>query len=437
MAFVHIKNMLHKVIGLHVDTVGESSIDRAISHRMHATACGNASEYYKLVKKDSLELGELIEEIVVPETWFFRNVTPFEVLRDNALKIYGDIKNTGKLKKHNGEVSDPLRILSVPCSSGEEPYSIAMMLSEAGLSDNDFLIDAVDISKQALKKSQRAIYGKHSFREKGMDFQNKYFNPVTTGFQIIPNIRDRVSFRYGNIITDSISSVEECYDIIFCRNLLIYFDRETQQKVLNKLSMMLKCGGLLFVGHAESGQVDSNDFTKIRVAKAFSFRKKATRKTVDKPAQLSDHPVNKLKDIYDQLVEVTKKDIELSRKINNPKYKFTGNINSSFNNKTVDNNFRDKIDFLIKDNGFPDAFRLCEQLLKREPENPDAYYYLGVINALKGNSSEAEKSLRKAIYLSPGHQEALALSAILAEKRGDNDSAKSLRRREKKARKRN
>ncbi|MCF6336382.1 MAG: hypothetical protein L3J84_00315 [Gammaproteobacteria bacterium] len=432
MAFVHIKNLLQKVIGLHVDTVGESSIDRAISHRMHVTACGNVSEYYKIVKKNNLELDELIEEIVVPETWFFRNVTPFEMLRDNALKIYENITNTDKLKKHNNEVSGSLKILSIPCSSGEEPYSIAIMLSEAGLRNDDFLIDAVDISKQALKKSQRAIYGKHSFREKGMDFQNKYFYPVKAGLQLIPSIRDCVSFRQGNIIIDNISSLEEYYDIIFCRNLLIYFDRETQQKVLNKLSGMLRCGGLLFVGHAESGQVDKNDFTKVRVAKAFSFRKKHKRRSIIQSTKLSNHPVNKLKDIYDQLVEVTKKDIELSRKINNPKYKL---IESD--NKERDNNFRDKIDFLINNRHFSDAYRLCEQLLKKDRENSEAYYYLGVINALKGNNADAERYLRKAIYLSPGHREALELSAILAEKRGDDDSAKSLRRREKKARNRN
>jgi len=434
MAFVHIKNLLHKVIGLHVDTVGESSVDRAISHRMHATTCGNASEYYKLVKKDKLELDELIEEIVVPETWFFRNITPFEVLRDNALKSHVDFEKTGKLKKYNNKYPSPLRILSIPCSSGEEPYSIAMMLSEAGLKGDDFLIDAIDISKQALKKSQRAIYGKHSFREKGMDFQNKYFNPVKTGFQLVQNIRDCVSFQRGNIVTDSISPMDEYYDIIFCRNLLIYFDRETQQKVLNKLSIMLKCGGLLFVGHAESGQIDKDNFSKIRVAKAFSFRKKIARNFVKSSTQLSEHPVNKLKDIYDQLVEVTKKDIELSKKINDPKNRLMENYN---NNETKNDNVFYKINALIGGNNLVEASLLCKKSLKKQPENSEAYYYLGVISALHGNNDEAEELLRKAIYLSPDHHKALELSAVLAEKRGDNDGAKSLRRREQKARNRN
>jgi len=432
MAFIQIKNLLHKIIGLHVDTIGESSIDRAISHRMHVTMCSHSSSYYKLIKSDKLELDELIEEVVVPETWFFRNVTPFEMLRDNALKIHAYVVRSSKSKKYNKKEHASLKILSVPCSSGEEPYSIAMMLSEAGLKNNNFIIDAVDISKQALKKSRRAIYGKHSFREKGMDYQNKYFNPVKTGFQLLPSIRDRVSFRQGNIVTDPISLTDRHYDIIFCRNLLIYFDRETQIRVLDKLSVMLKYGGLLFVGHAESGQIDKNNFTKIRVAKAFAFRKKMTSKFIDLSIQSGGQPVNKLKDIYDQLVEVTKKDVELSKRINSPKYK---RIESR--NKNTDNNFYDKINTLIDKEKLDDALQLCKEFLKKQPENSEVYYYLGVINTLFDNAYEAEKALKKSIYLSPDHHKALALSAVLAEKRGDENSAQSLRRREQKARKRN
>ncbi|HHI92358.1 MAG TPA: tetratricopeptide repeat protein [Gammaproteobacteria bacterium] len=428
MAFVHIKNLLYKSIGLHSDTVGESSIDRAISQRMHVTNCSNASAYYKLLKGDKQELGELIEEVVVPETWFFRNITPFEVLRDNALNIYA---NTGKSEKNY-----PLKILSIPCSSGEEPYSIAMVLNNSGMKKGDFIIDAIDISARALKKSRRAVYGKHSFREKEMDFQDKYFEPVRSEFRLLKDIRDCVSFRQGNIITDPISPADEYYDIIFCRNLLIYFNRETQRKMLNKLSLMLKCGGLLFVGHAESGQIDKNDFTKIRIAKAFSFRKKMNDKFLTSPAKCNDQPVNKLRDIYDQLVEVTKKDIELSKKINNPKYKSTKNNKNDVSGKNIGNYFFEKIDLLINENCLLDAFRLCEKFLEEQPEDSDAYYYLGLISNLRGDSAGAEELLRKAIYLSPGHCNALALSADLAEKRGDEDSAKSLRRREQKARKR-
>jgi len=435
MAFVHIKSLLHKTIGLHVDTVGESSIDRAISHRMHATDCSNSSAYYKLLKENKRELGELVEEVVVPETWFFRNITPFEVLRDHASEIFENViesENSQECDKGKNK-NYPLKILSVPCSSGEEPYSIAMVLRESGLKKNDFRIDAVDISQRALKKSRKAIYGKHSFREKGVNFQNKYFEPVKSEFQVLQCIRDHVCFRQGNIITDPISPEEKYYDVIFCRNLLIYFDRETQCKILNKLSLMLRHGGLLFVGHAESGQINKNDFTKIRVARAFSFRKKMTDKLTNSSIQLKDQPVNKLKDIYNQLVEVTKKDIELSKKINLPKYKLPEKVN----NGNEYNDFFQAVNLLIDAESLLDAFRLCEEFLEKYPEDSEAYYYLGLISTLQDSNSDAEVFLRKSIYLSPNHHKALALSAILAEKRGDEEGAKSLRRREKKARKRN
>lgn len=429
MAFVQIKNLLHKSIGLHVDTVGESSIDRAIGQRMTVTDCSNANEYYLMIRNNSEELGELIEEVVVPETWFFRNITPFEVLRENAVKIY--VKET---KSCDGKGPPfQLKILSAPCSSGEEPYSIAMALSESGLKNEDFHIDAIDISRRALKKAHHAIYGKHSFREPGMGLQDKFFEKVKSGFRLLPAIRDRVSFQQKNIFDSHVGISDEHYDIIFCRNLLIYFDRETQHNILNKLSTKLKCGGLLFVGHAEAGPIDKNIFTKLRVAKSFAFRKKLSGSDSKEEGLVDHHPMHKLKDIYDQLVKVTKKDIELSKKINNPK--------SSSENKINIQNARENnlstINELINSGSLSDATHLCEELLKSQPENADAYYYLGLISNLQGNAGGAEALLKKAIYLSPNHHKALALSAVLADSRGDDDIARSLRRREQKARERN
>lgn len=431
MAFSHIKNLLHKTIGLHVESVGESSIDRAINQRMKITDCKSASAYYKFIKEDKAELEELIEEVVVPETWFFRNVTPFEVLRDAALKIYDNAVKTKKTVTNQECEIPQLNVLSIPCSNGEEPYSIAMMLNESGLKKENYRVDAVDVSYRALKKARLAIYGNHSFREQGMKSMDRYFEEVKTGFRVIPSISESVSFKQGNILADPISPSAGYYDVIFCRNLLIYFDRETQKTILDKLSTMLKYGGLLFVGHAEAGQIDKNKFTKLRISKAFSFRKKTTNKMDGMIFQENEQPVSKLKDIYDQLVEVTKKDIALSKKINSPKYKAF-----SKEDKMVESSFS-KVAEMISMGLLFDAAKVCEYILEKSPENPDAYYYLGLISNLQGSDGGAEALLRKAIYLSPNHHNALALSAVLAERRGDEDGAKSLRRREKKARDRN
>jgi len=425
VAFLKIKKLLHNSIGLHADTVGESSIDRAISQRMHVTTCESPSAYYIYVKENDSELEELIEEVVVPETWFFRNVVPFEVLRDHAVKIHLNLSQLNKKNIDAHAVS--VKILSLPCSSGEEPYSIAIALCEAGLKNNDFSIDAYDISKRAITKAKRAIYGKHSFREKGLFLQEKYFEKIKSGYRLLPNLCERVDFHQNNILSNKIGLVKENYDIIFCRNLLIYFDRKTQVEVLNKLSSALKPGGILFVGHAEAGQISKEGYTRIRAEKSFAFRKKECNEKHTNYGDGSNQPVIKLKDIYDQLVEVTKKDIELSKRINRPIQKLTKRTKRNIN-KTDEALLL--VEETINTGHFQDAEKLCEEYLKVFPDSSDAYYYLGLISSLHGSDGGSESFLRKAIYLSPNNHRALSLLATLAEKRGDNDVAESFRRRE-------
>lgn len=431
MPFEEIKNLLHRSIGLDAGTVGESSIDRAINHRMRETKNTSPGGYLKFIEKDAEELDELIEEVVVPETWFFRNVTPFEVLREKALELHARISKTngrGAIKEDCG----PLKVLSIPCSTGEEPYSLAITLHEAGLKSNDFEIDAVDVSKRALRKARRAIYGKHSFREQNLDLQNRYFDKLQSGFRLSSTIRDCVSFRKGNVLIDSICPKNEYYHIIFCRNLLIYFDRNTQRLILDKLSAILKEGGLLFVGHAETGQIDKKYFSKIPTSKAFAFQKNKSGEKSPLIAVNDPQPVDKLKGIYDQLVEVTRKDVELSKKIN----KTTRSNFKVRKHKAASESIFLKVNQLINTGHLLDAVKLCEDYLEGDPENSDAYYYLGLISNLQGGVGGAETLLRKAIYLSPNNHKALALSAVLAEQRGDMAGAESFRRREKKARQR-
>lgn len=431
MTFLQIKELLHKTIGLHANTVGESSIDRAINQRMLVTKCKNANTYYTLLKSVESELEELVEEVVVPETWFFRNVTPFEVLRDCALEI---LLNLARQKKEGnlgiGAVG-PIKILSIPCSSGEEPYSVAMALYDAGLKSTEFSIDAVDVSKRAITKAKRAIYGKHSFREKSLGIQNKYFEKIKPGYRLLPKVGETVKFHQGNILSDRIKFIDGDYDIILCRNLLIYFDRETQHKIIEKLTALLKSGGFLFVGHAEAGQIDKEIYTKINVAKAFAFCKKTVGQQMRHDLVKNEKPMRNLKEIYDQLVEVTRKDIELSNKINNPVVK---SINVKKDPTVIAGDALLDVEKLINKGYLLDAEKLCEKYLQKQPDNSNAYYYLGLISSMRGSDGGAEALLHKAIYLSPNNRKALSLSAVLAEKRGDDEVAESLRRREKIAR---
>ncbi|MEE8379870.1 MAG: CheR family methyltransferase, partial [Gammaproteobacteria bacterium] len=171
MAFSKIKSLLKETIGLSSESIGDSSIERAINHRKDILKIDHADGYMSLLLEDESELEELVEEVVVPETWFFRNLVPFETLSSCV----------PELDKRKKLESSPLRVLSLPCSTGEEPYSIAITLMELGLKENEFLIDAQDISKRAIRKARRAIYGKHSFREESDVNLEKYFRNTRSG----------------------------------------------------------------------------------------------------------------------------------------------------------------------------------------------------------------------------------------------------------------
>ena len=422
MAFKKIKNLLKETMGLSSESVGDSSIERAINQRKETLKIKDTNAYFSLLKKEQDELDELVEEVVVPETWFLRNMAPFELL-STCIPDANKRKKMGNL---------PLRILSLPCSTGEEPYSIAMTLLDIGIKEDEFHVDAQDISKRALRKARRAIYGKHSFRETGGVSIEKYFRKTRSGQQLLPIVRDRVTYIRSNVMKDIIVPEPEYYDVIFCRNLLIYFDRKTQRDVLEKLHFMLKPGGTLFVGHAETSEVEKKYFTKVSKPKAFAYTKK--RLGVNNIKTINNEHTNKLLTIYENLVEITKNDAAISKKIKISNKK-TGSHSRNINNgkeKIVWENVKK----LIEKGQLKDASVLCEKRLMQVPDDAQAYYYLAVVSKMEGGVGAAELLLKKAVYLDPNHHKALSLFSLLAKERGDLKLVQSLRRREDRARKR-
>ncbi|NJL10117.1 MAG: hypothetical protein HC908_07960 [Calothrix sp. SM1_7_51] len=190
---------------------------------------------------------------------FFRDRKPFDYLINYVRSHW--------LSKPN---RIPYRLLSVPCSTGEEPYSIAMTLMEAGLSSNQFRIDAMDISKQVIVKAQQGIYGKNSFRGEDFVDRNRYFRQTSEGYEVCSFVRSTVNFQQSNILNLS-SIIKAKYDIIFCRNLLIYLEPSACTQVFNILYSLLVTDGLLFVGSAETGKTPSNLFTSISQPSVFAY----------------------------------------------------------------------------------------------------------------------------------------------------------------------
>ena len=183
----------------------------------------------------------------------------------------------------------------------------------------------------------------------------------------------------------------EYYDVIFCRNLLIYFDRKTQKETLEKLHFMLKPGGTLFVGHAETSEVEKKYFTKIDIPKSFAYKKIKLGINQVKPE--SKKPTDKLVDIYNNLVEITQKDIALSNKTISPHKNKSDNKKSA--QKGGETTIWTQVESLIEKGHLNDVSVLCEKRLKKVPDDAQAYYFLALVSKMEGSSGAAELLLKK------------------------------------------
>ena len=150
----HIERLLKSRIGLDAESVGRSVIERAVRQRMQAQHKSTLEDYWITLNGSPKEQQALVEAVVVPETWFFRYPESFKALATLALERCTQLNTTR-----------PLRIISLPCSSGEEPYSIAMALLDAGFAAEQFQIEALDVSDKVLEQARKGLYGRNSFRE--------------------------------------------------------------------------------------------------------------------------------------------------------------------------------------------------------------------------------------------------------------------------------
>ncbi|HEY9700885.1 MAG TPA: protein-glutamate O-methyltransferase CheR, partial [Allocoleopsis sp.] len=222
-----ILNLIREKIGLDVNSIGVYSLENTIKRRMEYYNFNHPDSYLIHLQKSPEELKELIELIVVPETWFFRDKESFVFLNKYL--------TTEWLPKNSGQI---LRVLSMPCATGEEPFSIAITLLESGLNNQKFSIDAIDISYQSLHKARTGIYEKNSFRGDDISYRDRYFLPNNNRYQLYDYIKNAVSFSYGNILDDLFMLNKQPYDIIFCRNLLIYLHNNARQKALQSLTKL-------------------------------------------------------------------------------------------------------------------------------------------------------------------------------------------------------
>ncbi|MHB8473186.1 MAG: CheR family methyltransferase [Gammaproteobacteria bacterium] len=416
-----IEALLHERIGLNSASIGSSCVLHAIHQRMASVGLADITRYYQVLRQSLPEFTELVETVTVPETWFFRTHQSFTAL-----------ENIAKHKWLPAHANDVLHILSVPCSTGEEPYSIAMTLLDSGFQPAQFIVDAVDINTRNLANAKHGIYSRNSFRNQDLSFRDRHFKKSGSAYQLSDRVRHAVNFIQGNLLDPGFMPGDRHYDIVFCRNLLIYFDRPTQDRAIKVLDRLLAKNGVLFLGHAESALVLNSWFSSARYPMAFAFyrnsderraHERAGQEETGVPARVSRRAVPERRKPSGVLSPRAFPEV--------PDLPIATNATSAALADKLAEAFR------CADQGhLVEAAALCESYIQDAGPNAQAYYLLGLVRDAAGNKIQADEYLRKALYLDPNHYEALVQLAVLAEQQSDLHGAQQLRQRAQRVRER-
>lgn len=390
-------------LGLDPESIGVTTLEHGIDEACASLGVADASALLAMVDRSERDWQRLVDLMVVPETWFFRVSEQFDDL----------------LRHVRGELSGrrPLRILSLPCATGEEVYSIAATLAQAGLAQSSYRILGIDVSERAIAAARAARYRSSALRGRAVDpdwfhWQGEWLTPA-------PALLRSAQFRVGNILHPGVFAADERFDIIFCRNLLIYLDTDARRVALDRLLGVLEPGGLLLAGQAEVLSHLDQRLRPVPEYGPFTFMRGSDltpaspaaavpwRETTPTRAHPRAVPAARASDDRPARAASTRPDHEA-----------------------------DSVDSLLSqargcaDAGHIDAARVaCQTLLARAPESVDGWFLLGMIEAAAGALDAAEQAFVRTSFLDRHHRDALQHRAALAERSGRAQEAAQLRAR--------
>jgi len=242
-------------------------IERRVLDRMSAIGASTFAQYFTRLRMDlDGEIEQVINAFTVNETYFYREDHQFRCLTTDLLRQRVAVKASG----------ESLRIWSAPCSTGEEPYSIAMWLLEnwPDVDNHDIELVGSDIDTRVLRDAQAGVYGKRALMRLSPDLVERFFDKEgEDAFRLVADVRDSVAFTSANLVERADTRAQGVFDVIFCRNMLIYFDAESRRLAAENLFECLKPGGFICLGHTESMSRISSLFEVRRFADAIVYQR--------------------------------------------------------------------------------------------------------------------------------------------------------------------
>jgi chemotaxis protein methyltransferase CheR len=262
-----VRDVIRGYCGIHFGDDMRYVIQRRLSPRLVDLGCGDFTEYYHHLvyhPNRQLEFEEIVERVTTNETYFFREAYQLRAFSEEILPELHSRCRRGKR----------LTLWSAGCSTGEEVYTLAILILESGLfEDWEVRVFGSDISRRVLTVARKGIYGRSSFRATEDRFLRRYFREVEGRFQVADGARALVSFGQLNLVDDDHLALIAEVDVVLCRNVLIYFEAPERRKVIDAIYRKLVPGGYLLLGHSESLINLSTAFELVHLKNDMVYRK--------------------------------------------------------------------------------------------------------------------------------------------------------------------
>jgi chemotaxis protein methyltransferase CheR len=263
--FVALRDSIRDRLGIYYDDTKQFLLQSRLQTRLIKNRCESFATYHRFLVASNhreKEWDELASVLANNETYFFRERAQLEVL---ATEVVDEaLRSSGRL-----------RIWSSGCSTGEEPYTIAMVLLDGKRLDSSAItIRASDMSGAALERARAGFYRELAFRATSPEVVRKHFTPFESGFTVSDELKRMVVFFRANLVDTGTFAGFGVHDAIFCRNVLIYFDKPTQKRVVEAFAGALRPGGFLFLGHAESISRLTDLYEPVVTSRAVYYRRR-------------------------------------------------------------------------------------------------------------------------------------------------------------------
>jgi len=397
--FRRFRDLLHRHSGIYLE---ESKLDSLrISLVTRATRLGYQTlpDYYRALERDDAEFNELLNLVTINETSFFRFPAQFDALRNNVLP---------ELMAAKGGTNRGIRVWSAGCSTGEEPYSIAMTLIDSGIEMAGYKpqVLGTDVSTKALARAKSGVYGRRAMMNVPEDVVARHFESTANGdFRVNDRVRSYVDFGYQNLIKEPYPlSLMGNWDVIFCRNVTIYFRLESTRRVVQNFFDSLNEGGYLFVGHSETLTSVNDTFEAVEVGGVFLYRKPVPRKTFT----------------FGQSMTRTAKATKVpAPRPGMPLVTPTATVpaESPVSANTEDALAQARAD--LKEGRPERVVEIVQSVLESDPNNADAHLLSAYVHADTGDYDEAMRAAHRALAINPLLPVARYILGIIHQRQGD------------------